>query len=126
MVYTSDFLWIVSEMNFATTLSAWTEGWSSSNLSPRLISIPHLLDRQDAHSPQEAVRVCADSGRAHAGVTRALVQLVHARVHRARDIERRGTIQEPLWLIVHVGEERIRVEQRCEMRQRWVSTAVVA
>ena len=110
-MYFSYFLLISSALNFAKTLSACTEGWSSSNLRPRLISIPHPLDRQDAHSPQEAVRVCADGGRAHAGVTRALVQLVHARVCGAGNVQRRGAVQEILRLVVHVGEERVRVEE---------------
>ena len=114
MVYTSDFLWIVSEMNFATTLSAWTEGWSSSNLvrpsaSPPITSRRRSRDMSNA--PQEAVLVCADCVGAHPRVTRALVELVYARVYGPGHVQGRGAVQEVPRPVEHVGEEGVRVEQ---------------
>ena len=70
--------------------------------------------RPGAHVPEEAVLVSHVRGRAHRVAARALVQLVHARVRGAGDVERGGPVQVELRVLVYVREEGVRVEEACK------------
>ena len=116
MIHSSDFLWITSEIAFATTRSACTDGCSSSNLprtpiAHRQHSLPTAKHGTHRDSPEEAVLVRPRRVRAHPRVARALVQLEHARVHRAGDVERRSPVQIQLRTRIYVREEGVRVEE---------------
>ena len=75
-------------------------------------SVTQLRAREEqVHVPQEAI--CVSSGRvgAYTRIRWALVQLIHAGMYGTRDIERRGPVQEALRRIIHVREQRMRVEE---------------
>ena len=76
---------------------------ASPNVSRRAC---HALNASRArYSPQEAVLVGSLGVRAYTWVTRALVQLVHARVDSASHVQRRSAIEKVLWSVEDVGEE---------------------
>ena len=62
------------------------------------------------HAPEVAVRIRSRNVCAHSGVARAFIQLEHARMRRGGHIQGCGAIQETLRLVVHLREERVRIE----------------
>ena len=102
VIHFSDLLWMTSEIAFATTRSAWTDGCSSSNLRQHAPAQPSRRPHLK-HAPQGAIPdVRTRRLRTRARVPCALVELKHARVHRARGVERRGPVREQLRLIEHL------------------------
>lgn len=111
-----ELLLIAPATYFATCRSACSEGCSSSYLRNAVSSAGS--SRFHNCLPQEAVDVCASRLRAASGIRGLLVQLVYTCIDAARDIRLGGTIQIFGWIVNHVREQAVGVEDTCHLVSR--------
>ena len=107
-IHFSLLLRIASEIAFATTRSACTEGCSSSNLDRPISTARHELGYD---APEEAILVTSNRIRADPRIGPALVELEDAGVDSAGDVQRSRAVQIELRTVNHVHEQAVRVKE---------------